>query len=127
MKSTQFLTVGGWIYVLIAIAGAMGLLGPTPDRSLFGTSWYFTAPENWGFFLAGVVSLFGALTLSRHTQRLLVGGIGLVAVILGIWSFFAEGHAPNFYGANLESPLDSLLYFGIAFWSYLAMGDNTRT
>lgn len=121
MNPRTFLVVGGWSLILLAILGAIGIIGPTPDRSLFGDAWVFNAAENWAHAFIGILGLMGALTLSTDAQKLLVGVIGLVAVGVGIWGFFVPVDSPNFFGANLEHPLDTLLNLGYAFWAWLAL------
>ncbi len=125
MNPKSFLTWGGWILVLVAILGAIGVIGPTSDQSIFGASWYFDAPENWAHLIIGVVGLAAAWWLDAGTQRVLAWVVGIVALVIGLWGFFLSGDAPNFYGANLENPLDNLLHLVVGIWGiWSAMGKD---
>ncbi|MBI4032279.1 hypothetical protein HY374_01070 [Candidatus Berkelbacteria bacterium] len=123
MNPKQFLTIGGWVLLLVAILGAIGILGPTADKSIFGDAWVFTAGENWAHFILGVVALLAAMTLGAESQKMLVGLVGLIALVVGVWGFFLGSDTPNFYGANLENPLDNILHLAIAVWAYMSMKD----
>lgn len=123
MNPKQFLTIGGWALLLVAILGSIGILGPTADQSLFGEMWVFNPGENWAHFILGVVALLAAMTLGHESQKMLVGLVGLLALVTGIWGFFLAKDMPNFFGANLENPLDSILHLAIALWAYMSMKD----
>ncbi|MBI4022650.1 DUF4383 domain-containing protein [Candidatus Berkelbacteria bacterium] len=121
MNPKMFLTWGGWVLVLVAILGAIGVIGPTADQSLFGESWYFDAAENWAHLIIGLVGLAAAMWTDAGMQRTLTWIVGIVALIIGLWGWFLSGDAPNFYGANLENPLDNILHLVVGIWALWAV------
>ena len=46
--------------------------------------------------------------------------VGIVGLVVGLWGFLLSGATPNFYGANLENPLDNILHIAIGIWAILA-------
>lgn len=122
LSPTGFLKVGGIILVLVAILGFIGIIGPTPERSLFGEFWWFDNAENLVHLILGVVALAAVYSLKdAQMQKWLVLIVGVVALAFGIINFFLPGEAPNFYGvANLESPADTILHLLIGVWGIVA-------
>lgn len=117
-----FLQVGGVILVLIAILGYVGIIGPTPDRSLFGAAWYFDNGENVAHLVLGVVALLatGVLKNSMH-QKWLVAAVGVLGILFGVYSLF--GSIPDgatFAGAMLQNPLDTILHLVVGVWALMA-------
>lgn len=117
-----FLQVGGTILVLLAILGYVGIIGPTPDRSIFGTGWWFDNAENVAHFVLGVVALLATVALknSMH-QKWLVAAVGVLGILFGVYSLF--GSIPDgtmFMGANLENPLDTILHLVVGVWALTA-------
>lgn len=122
MNPKQFLTVGGIILVLVGILGAVGILGPTADQSVFGSSWWFDAGENWAHLVLGIVVLIVAFTMGASLQATVTMLVGVVGIIIGLLGFFLGSDAMyNFYGlANLENPLDNILHLAVGAWASLA-------
>ena len=114
MNSKTFLMWGGIILVVLAVVGFLGLnLG---QRVL-----WFDAYENWAHLILGVVAVAAAYRLAESGQRTLVWIVGVVALVVGIWGFYVSGRsAPNFFGANLENPIDNLLHVVVGVWGILA-------
>ena len=117
MNPKQFLQIGGVVLVLVGILGFVGVIGPTAESSLFGGAWWFDNAENWAHLVLGVVALIAAYALGANLQRPLVMVLGVVGVLVGLYSLF--GYA-NFLGANLENPADSLLHLVVGAWALLA-------
>ena len=117
MNPKQFLILGGIVLVLVGILGYIGVIGPTPEVSLFGSTWWFDNYENVVHFLLGVVALIAAVALPHSLQKPLVIIVGLVALFFAYWSAVVD---TNFYGANLESPADTVLHLVVGVWALAA-------
>lgn len=112
MNPKQFLTIGGIVLILVGVLGAIGVIGPTADQSLFGAAWWFDTAENWAHLVIGVVGLVSAFILPAATQKGLTMIVGVVAVLAGIYSLFY----PTLLGANLENPTDTILHLVVGVW-----------
>lgn len=114
MNPKTFLLWGGIILVVLGVVGFLGLnLG---ERVL-----WFDVYENWTHLVLGIVALLAAYRLGESTQRTLVWIVAVVALVVGIWGFFVAGRpVPNFFGANLENPIDNLLHVVVGIWGILA-------
>lgn len=117
MNPKQFLLIGGIILVLVAILGFIKVIGPTSDQSIFGYAWWFDNAENWAHLVLGVVALLAAYVLGANLQRPLVMILGIVGVLVGLYSLFGY---KMFLGANLENPLDSILHLAVGAWALAA-------
>lgn len=117
MNSKQFLQIGGAVLVLVGILGFVGVIGPTPGQSIFGSSWWFDNGENWAHTVLGVVGLLAAYTFPANLQKPLVMLLGVVGVLVGAYSLFI---GPAFLGANLENPADTVLHFAVGAWALWA-------
>ncbi len=117
MNPKQFLQIGGAVLVLIAVLGFVGVIGPTPEKSIFGEAWWFDGGENWAHLVLGVVGIGASFVLGAGQQKMLVKLLGIIGVLIGLYSLFGYN---NFLGANLENPLDSLLHLGVGAWALLA-------
>jgi hypothetical protein len=124
MNPKQFLTIGGIILLLVGIIGFFGIIGPTPEQSVFGDAWWFDNGENWAHTILGVVALILAFTTPMMVQKWVVVLLGIIGVLVGVYSFFT----PVFLGANLENPADSILHLVIGIWALLAafMGKSEK-
>src|SRR3990172_8487696 len=116
MNAKQFLVIGGIILLLVGIIGFFGIIGPTPEQSIFGDAWWFDNGENWAHTILGVVALILAYSVPMMVQKWVVALLGIIGVLIGIYSFFT----PAFLGANLENPADSLLHLAIGIWALIA-------
>ncbi len=114
MNPKQFLTLGGIVLVLVGVLGFIGIIGPTPEASIFGAAWWFDGAENYAHLVIGVVGLLVAMWGSAMMQKwvtVLVGLFALVATVSG----FVTG--PSFLTANLENPADNILHLAVAVWA----------
>jgi hypothetical protein len=111
-----FLKIGGAVLVLVALLGFFHVIGPMPADSIFGEAWYFDNGENWAHLILGVVGLIAAFTLSASMQKTLVMLLGIIGVLVGIYSIFS----PSFLGANLENPADTILHLAVGAWALYA-------
>lgn len=125
MNSKQFLILGGIVLVLVAIFGIIGIIGPTAEQSIFGANWWFDTAENWAHLVLGVVALIAAFILPANAQKPLVILVGLLALVVGLYSAF---YSTMLLGANLESPADTILHLAVGAWALLAamMGKENR-
>jgi uncharacterized membrane protein HdeD (DUF308 family) len=116
MNPKQFLMIGGVILLLVGIVGFFGIIGPTPDQSIFGDAWYFDNGENWAHTILGVVALILAFASSGSTQKWVVVLLGVIGIVVGVYSIFNS----NFLGSALQNPADTLLHIVIGIWALLA-------
>jgi len=119
MNPKNFLKIGGVVLVVVGLAGMVGILGPTPESSIFGSAWWFDNGENWAHLIGGIVALVVVYALPQM-QTPVVLLVGIVTLLAGIWGFFLPQEAPNLYGANLENPLDNILHLVIGVWAFLS-------
>lgn len=111
-----FLQYGGIVLVVVALLGFFRVIGPTPEDSLFGGTWNFTAIENWLHLIIGVVALLAASMLKQESQvRGLVNVVAVVALVFGVLGFFTS------FGDVLQNPLDNILHLVIAIWAFWAV------
>lgn len=121
MTSKQFLQVGGGILLLVGILGFIGVIGPTADKSLFGSFWWFDNGENWAHTILGIAAILASFSLPAALQKSLVMAVGFLALFFGIYNFFST----TFYGASLESPMDLILHLAVGVWAlWASMGDK---
>lgn len=116
MNPKKFLTIGGVVLVLVAILGFVGVIGPTADQSIFGSNWWFDSAENWAHLILGAVALIAASFIPGSMQKPLVVILGVVGVIVGLYSLFS----PTFGAANLENPADTILHLAVGGWALAA-------
>jgi hypothetical protein len=116
MNPRQFLIVGGAVLLLAGILGFVGVIGPTAEDSIFGDPWWFDNGENWAHTVLGVVGIIAAFVLPAGAQRALVLLLGVVGVLVGVYSIFEQ----RFLGSNLENPADTLLHLAVGAWALLA-------
>ena len=110
-----FLKYGGIVLLLVGILGFVGVIGPTPDRGLFGSAWNFSPVENWAHTILGIVALIAVHALKQEgQQKNLVYLVGVVALLVGIIGFFST------LGGILENPLDNILHIIVAIWAFWA-------
>ena len=117
MNPKQFLTIGGVVLVVIGLLGFFGVIGPTAEESIFGGNWWFDGPENWAHLVLGVVALIAAYSLSASNQKVLTMILGIIGVLVGLYSLINAG---DFFGANLENPMDTLLHIVVGAWALWA-------
>lgn len=116
MNPKQFLQIGGAVLILLAILGYAGVIGPDAASSIFGANWYFDNAENIAHLVLGIVAILASFALSGALQKPLVLVLGVVGVLVGIYSIFW----PIFLGANLENPADTLLHILVGAWALFA-------
>jgi len=113
----QFLQIGGVVLVLVGILGFVGVIGPREEDSIFRSAWWFDNAENWAHLVLGIVALVAAYALGASLQRPLVMILGIVGVLVGLYSGLIS---PTFLGANLENPADTLLHIVVGAWALWA-------
>ncbi len=116
MTPKGFLQVGGAALVLLGILGFAGVIGPGPQDSIFGASWWFDNAENWAHLVLGVVALFVSVGLGGGSQRTLVKLLGVLGVAIGVYSIFNT----QLLNANLENPADTSLHIIVGLWALRA-------
>lgn len=114
-----FLQIGGIVLVLVGILGFVGVIGPSPDKSLFGSLWWFDNQENIAHTVLGVAGLVAAYTFPALWQRYLVMVLGIVAVLVALYNLTSTN--AMILGANLESPMDLVLHAVVGAWALYAV------
>lgn len=117
MNPKQFLTWGGIVLLIVAILGAVGVIGPTAEASIFGAPWWFDMYENWAHGVLGIVALIAAFALPVSLQKPLVIVVGVLALLFMLYSGLVS---ENFYGAMLQNPADTLLHLVVGVWALWA-------
>ena len=112
--------IGGVVLVLVAILGFVGPIGPTAEDSIFNANWYFDNGENWAHLVLGVVALIAAYTLGAMAQKWLTVLVGLLGIVIGLWNLALPAEMPNFYGAGLQNPADTILHLVVGAWALLS-------
>lgn len=115
MNAKNFLMIGGSVLVVVGLGGMVGILGPTPDASIFGEIWWFDDAENWAHLVLGVVGLAVALAIPPlHGSITLL--VGILALAAGVWGFIS----PDLLGAYLENPADNILHLAVGAWAVMS-------
>ncbi len=117
MNSKQFLQIGGAILLLVGVLGMVGVIGPTPEQSLFGSFWWFDTAENVAHLVLGVVALGASFVLTADMQKSLVILVGILGVVVGLYSLVMGN---MLLGANLENPADTILHLVVGGWALWA-------
>ncbi len=112
-----FLQIGGGALVLLAVLGYVGVIGPSGAQSIFGSFWYFDNAENVAHLVLGIVALAAVFALPGSLQKPLVIIVGVVAVLVGLYSLVGSS---MLLGANLENPADSVLHLVVGAWALWA-------
>ncbi len=117
MNPKQFLQIGGIVLVAVGILGFVGILGPDAESSVFGPNWWFDSAENWAHLFLGIVALIVAYVFPATTHKTITIIVGVVGILVGLYSITGE---TQLLGANLESPLDTILHLAIGAWALWA-------
>ena len=117
MNPKQFLLLGGIVLVLVGVLGFIGVIGPTSERSLFGSAWWFDMAENWAHLIIGIVGIAGVFILPAGLQKVVVLLLGVVGLVVGIYSGVVS---TSLLGANLENPADTVLHIAVGAWALFA-------
>ncbi len=118
MNATKFLKVGGFVFIIAGILGFIGILGPTSERSIFGSMWWFDNTANWAHVLIGIIAVKAGYWYSHSVKRSITLIIGIVAVIVGLYSVYNQ----NFMGVMLEHPMDTIFYLVVGAWALASTG-----
>lgn len=108
----SFLQIGGTLLLLFGVLGILGVMGPAPEDSLFGSLWWFTNIESFSLITVGIAFLIAALIFPPVWQRYFVILFGIIALIIGLYSFVN----PRLFGAHFETPADLILYLVLGAW-----------
>lgn len=117
MNPKQFLQIGGVVLVAVGILGFVGVIGPTAEQSIFGSFWWFDNVENWAHLVLGIVAVIAAYLLPVGAQKPLVMVVGVVGVLVGLYSILGEA---NLFGAMLQNPADTVLHLVVGVWALWA-------
>ena len=112
-NSTSFLKIGGIVLAAVGVLGFLGLIGPTPEQSIFGSFWLFDNLENFAHLLLGVVGLVVAFYLPMNLHKPVTLLVGALALFFALYNLIST----NFLGANLENPADLVLHLAVGAWA----------
>lgn len=113
-----FLSLGGVVLVLLGVLGYVGVIGSTPDQSLFGTFWWFDNAENLAHTVLGVVALLAVyMVKDAGIHKFLTLAVGALALVVGLYNLMGEVMV---LGASLESPADTVLHLVVGVWGLWA-------
>jgi hypothetical protein len=124
IRSAHFFLLGSGAVLLIAGGiGFLGLVGPTPEQSIFGNIWFFT-----GLLILAAVFLVDADVPRRQLTII----VGYLAFCVAVASFFlpAVGTYPpgNLgYVGNLENPADTILHLVLTVWAFWSVVDQSTS
>lgn len=114
MNPKSFLLLGGIVLIVVGVLGFIGVLGPTPDKSIFSSAWWFDNVENWAHLILGIAALVVLYATGEGLQKTITLLVGFLAAITTLSGFFV---GTSFLGANLENPLDNILHLVVAVWA----------
>ncbi len=117
MNPKQFLLIGGIVLIVVGILGFAGVIGDTAEDSIFGSAWWFDNAENWAHLVLGIVAVIAAYALPASGQKTLAMILGVVGLLIGLYSLFGYS---MLLGANLQNPADSLLHLVVGAWALWA-------
>lgn len=122
MNPRQFLKIGGMMAILVGVLGFF-VLGPTVEKSVFGERLWFDRQENMAYILLGILAFAASSRLPAFYQRSFVILIGLLSVIVGLYSLVLGN---TLFAAHLENPADTILHLLIgAVALYTVFGDKS--
>lgn len=116
MNATQFLQIGGAILIIVGIVGFLGIIGPTPEDSIFGENWFFNNVENFAHLVLGIVAIIASYSIGNLAQKWLAAIVGIAGILVGIYGLFSF----ELFGAHLENPMDTILHITIGAWALWA-------
>lgn len=111
-----FLTLGGAALVALGVLGFF-IIGPTPEKSIFGSFWWFDNGENIAHLVLGVAGLGALFIFPALWQRYLVLALGVLGIVVGLYSLVVS---PTLSVSNLENPADTLLHLVVGAWALAA-------
>lgn len=112
MNPKNFLMIGGVVLVVVGLAGMTGIIGPTPEQSVFGSLWWFDDAENWAHLVLGIAALAIAVALPM-LQAPITLVVGILGLAVGVWGFVSA----DLLGAMLENPADNILHLAVGAWA----------
>jgi|GEM_PF-3677251 len=104
-NSKKFLKTIGYVLVIGAILGFIGILGPTSGSSIFGSYWWLSGRVSFIYLVTGIISLYSAYALPKSVVLPLVFGIGTVAFFAGLYGLFWSS---RIFGLALDGPIGNL-------------------
>lgn len=113
LTSKHFLQIGGVVLLVVAVLGFVGVIGPTPEKSIFGAAWYFDPVQNWAHLLIGIFAVTASAAIQVSLQRQITLWIGVLVILIGLLSIFRS----SLLGAGLESPTDTFFYVILGIWA----------
>lgn len=112
----NFLQFGGIAFLVIGVAGYLGIIGPT--QGLLGSFWQFSSRESLLHLLLGAGGVAAAYMIPKaQTLRTVVGAVTGIALLRVLMSFFPS-LAPAFVFTNVANTADTILYLVVALWGF---------
>lgn len=127
MYSKQFLTYGGVILVAAGILGLIGVLGPTAERSIFSSGWFFNSAESWLNIIFGAIALLVGFSLSDESRKWTASIIAILAVLGGLGELFLPSTFASIMASSSTSVVTALFYLAFGAWGlWASMSGITR-
>ena len=117
LNPKEFLLWGGVVLVVVGLLGYLGVIGPTPEQSIFGSAWWFDNAENVAHTVLGLVAIGASFYLNAVYQKWLTVAVGALGVVVGLYSLAVS---QALLGANLENPADTVLHLAVGAWALYA-------
>lgn len=117
MQYQKFLKYSSLILLAAVLLGFIGL-GPTANNSIFGTLLFFDNVQSVIHLLLAIIAIAAYLSRNEDVQRYTTAALGVLAITATVFSFYRAGAPlPNAYIANIEIPIESLLYLAWGLWA----------
>ena len=117
-SSKRFLNGIGYILIVGAILGLIGILGPTSGASIFGSYLWLSYSVSLIYLVAGIASVFTAYILPENIVTTLTFGIGITAFFVGLYGLL---WGSKILGISLEGPIGNLFNLAVGVWGIWAV------
>lgn len=122
--SRNFLIAVGYILIILGILGFIRVLGPSPDKSIFGSFFWMDSRLNLLFIVTGVISFFTAYVFADTMINFLAFGIGTVAFFVGLYGLL---WASRIFTLPLAGPIGNLIILIIGIWGIWSVSGERIT
>ena len=109
----NFLKIIGYILIVGAVLGFIGILGPTPGRSIFGTYWWLSERISLIYLVTGIVSLYSAYAMPASITMPLAFGLGAATFFVGLYGLIWSS---RILGIDLAGPIGNLFNLIVGSW-----------
>lgn len=122
MTFKKFLLIAGIGAILFGLAGFFGIIGPVPERSIFGHHWWVPNIENWNHLIFGLISIMISLFVSNKFQKAFMWFMTFLTLGVAIYSITAR----YFLMVTFEDPFEEIIYFTMGNLALLVLTKEAR-